>query len=48
MLTVYKEYSINDKLNSFDKRLDRLVIVDLLRYNNFVICYTESYPQRIT
>jgi len=26
----------------------RLVIVDLLRYDNFVVCYTESYPQRIT
>ena len=24
------------------------VIVDLLRYDNFVVCYTESYPQRIT
>jgi len=27
---------------------DPLVIVDLLRYDNFVVCYTESYPQRIT
>jgi len=24
------------------------LIVDLLRYDNFVVCYTESYPQRIT
>ena len=24
------------------------VIVDLLRYDNFVVCYTESYPQQIT
>jgi len=23
------------------------LIVDLLRYDNFVVCYTESYPQRI-
>jgi len=25
-----------------------VMIVDLLRYDNFVVCYTESYPQRIT
>ena len=25
-----------------------VVIVDLLRYDNFVVSYTESYPQRIT
>ena len=23
------------------------LIVDLLRYANFVVCYTESYPQQI-